>query len=134
MGRPVNKRAFGLLDDGTNITVNCKVGGNAVTAQGYIVRQRSTHKFMVNDLPTGTKTSPNGTGTGNVDVCILTNKANGSLLAGEMSIDGHIAGSPGTQVKIKKMYNRTCRDYNNVRYKWTVVNDSSVSYLQLTAF
>ena len=122
MGRPVNKRYFGLLDDGTNITINCKVGGNAASAQGMILKQRSVNKFKVDD---------NKTGTGNEGVCTLVNKAVGSLLANEMSIDGVIAG--GTQgIKIKKLYNRTCRDFNNNKYKWVVQNDSTVSLFVLT--
>ena len=133
MGRPVNKRNFGLLDDGTNISINCQVGSNAESAQGYIIRQRSVNKFLVNDLKTGTKTTVAGAGTGNVSVCTLVNKAQGALAADEMSIDGFLSTGGGTVVKIKKLYNRTCRDFNNVRYRWAVSNDSTVSVLILTA-
>ena len=34
MGRPVNKRKFGALVDGTNITINCKVGSNGASVVG----------------------------------------------------------------------------------------------------
>ena len=132
MGRPVNKRRFGLLDDGTNITINCKVGSNAASAQGMILKQRSVNKFLVNDLKTGTKKTAAGAGTGNVSVCTLVNKAQGALSANEMSIDGVVAG--GAQgIKIKKLYNRTCRDFSNNKYKYTVSDDSTVSLLVLTA-
>lgn len=133
MGRPVNKRFFGALDDGTNITINCQVASNAESAQGYIIRQRSVNKFLVNDLKNGTKQAVGGSGTGNVGVCTLVDKAQGSLGANEMSIDGFLSTGGGTTVRIKKLYNRTCRDFNNVRYKWTVSNDSTVSVLLLTA-
>ena len=123
MGRPVNKRRFGLLDDGTNITINCKVGANAASVQGMILKQRSVNKFKVDD---------NKLGTGNEGVCVLVNKAVGALGDNEMSIDGVIAG--GAQgIKIKKLYNRTCRDFSNNKYKYTVQNDSTVSLLVLTA-
>ena len=132
MGRPVNKRRFGLLDDGTNITINCQVAANAESAQGYIIRQRSVNKFLVNDAKDGTKQTAAGAGTGNVGVCTLVNKAQGALDANEMSIDGVVAG--GAQgIKIKKLYNRTCRDFSNNKYKWAVSNDSTASLLVLTA-
>lgn len=132
MGRPVNKRNFGLLDDGTNITINCQVGSNAESETGYILRQRSVNKFLVNDTKDGTKTTPAGSGTGNVSVCTLVDKAPGSLAANEMSITGLIAGA-GTPIRIKKFYNRTCRDFSNNRYKWSVSNDSTASQLVLVA-
>ena len=46
MGRPVNKRFFGALDDGTNITINCQVASNSESAVGYIIAQRSVNKFL----------------------------------------------------------------------------------------
>ena len=133
MGRPVNKRYFGLLDDGTNLTVNVQVGSNSESEEGYIIRQRSESKFLVNDTKTGTKTKVGGSGTGNVSVCTLVDKAAGSLAADEMSLQGTLAGTDGNQVRIAKLYNRTCRDFNNVRYKWEVQNDSTESIMLLTA-
>ena len=131
MGRPVNKRYFGPLDDGTNITINAQVGSNAESQTGYIIRQRSSNKFLVNDTKDGTKTIPSGSGTGNVSVCTLVDKVDGDLAANEMSIMGYVNG--GSQVRIKKFYNRTCRDFSNNRYKWVVQNDSTASLLILTA-
>tara|TARA_E500000331_G_scaffold95834_1_gene92370 strand:+ start:312 stop:455 length:144 start_codon:yes stop_codon:yes gene_type:complete len=46
MGRPVNKRNFGALADGTNITVNVKVAGNSASAVGMIKRQRSKQQIL----------------------------------------------------------------------------------------
>jgi hypothetical protein len=131
MGRPVNKRYFGPLDDGTNITINAQVGSNAESQTGYIIRQRSSNKFLVNDTKDGTNKIPSGDGTGNVSVCTLVDKADGDLAANEMSIMGYVNG--GSQVRIKKFYNRTCRDFSNNRYKWVVQNDSTASLLILTA-
>jgi hypothetical protein len=123
MGRPVNKRKFGLLDDGTNITINCQVGSNAESDNGIILSQRSVNKFKVNDAADG---------SGNTGVCTLVDKAAGALGANEMSIQGYILGA-GTQKRIKKLFNRTCRDFNNIRYTYTIDNDSSESRLVLTA-
>jgi hypothetical protein len=142
MGRPINKRYFGfpadpndtrfapLNDTFYNLTINVQVGSNTETQTGYILRQRSTNSFLVNDLKTGTKTTPNGTGTGNVGVCTLVDKADGSLDANEMSIMGQKAN--GEQVRIKKLYNRTCRDFNNNRYTWEIQDDSTTTLLVLT--
>ena len=133
MGRPVNKRNFGLLDDGTNFTVNVQVASNSESESGYILRQRSVNKFLVNDLKTGTKTTVGGTGTGNVGICTLVDKVAGGLGADEMSIQGTLDDGTGSQVRIKKLYNRTCRDFNNNRYTYVIQNDSTASIMVLTA-
>lgn len=144
MGRPLNKRWFGWLDDADdstlaplndtfyNITINVQVGSNAETESGLILRQRTVNKFLVNDTKTGTKKTPAGTGTGNVGVCTLVDKAAGSLGANEMSIYGYVSGT-GDPVRIKKLYNRTCRDFANNRYTWEVQEDSTETILVLTA-
>ena len=130
MGRPLNKRFFGLLDDGTNITVNCQVGANAESTEGYILRQRSPKKFLVNDVKTGTNKLAGDTGAqGNVGVCQLVNKADGALDANEMSIMGEFNGQG---IRIAKLTNKIAVDYNGTRYKWSVVNDSTTSILSLT--
>ena len=133
MGRPLNKRFFGLLDDGTNITVNCQVGSNAESAIGYIVRQRSPKRFIVNDKKTGTNKlvgdTEAGNSQGNVGVCQLVNKLDGALDANEMSIMGEFNGQG---VLIAKLTNKIAVGFNGVRYKWTVTNDSTTSILSLT--
>ena len=144
MGRPVNKRYFGLLADGTNFTVNVQVGANAESEEGYILRQRSENKFLVNDKKDGTNSTvaeatadaaANGGSTteGNVSICTLVDKASGALGANEMSLQGTIAGTTGDQVRIKKLYNRTCRDFDNNRYTWEIQDDSTESIMILTA-
>ncbi len=145
MGRPLNKRWFGRLADADddrfkplndtfyNIAINAQVAANAETESGIILRQRTTNKFLVNDLKDGTKLTTAGSGTGNVGVCTLVDKAAGSLDANEMSIQGTINGTDGTQVRIKKLYNRTCRDFDNNRYTWEIENDSTETVLRLTA-
>jgi hypothetical protein len=129
MGRPLNKRFFGPLADGTNITVNCQVGSNAESQTGYILRQRSPKRFLVNDTKDGTKVLPAGSGTGNVGVCQLVDKADGALDANEMSIMGQIAG--GGQVRLRKLTNKVATDFNSVRYKWSVDDDSTTSTIVL---
>ena len=122
MGRPVNKRNFGALADGTNLTINCKVAGNGASAVGMIKRQRSNNKFLVDDAKDDSV---------NEGVCTLVNKASGSLGSNEMSINGQIAAT-GQSVFIKRLYNRTCRDFENRRYTYAISDDSTVSQLLLT--
>jgi len=129
MGRPLNKKFFGLLTDGTNITVNCQVGANAESAVGYILRQRSQKRFLVNDAKDGTAVLPGGAGTGNVGVCQLVNAADGALGANEMSIMGEFNGQG---IRIAKLTNKIAVDFNGTRYKWTITNDSTTSILSLT--
>jgi len=50
-----------------------------------------------------------------------------------MSIDAVKAGSTGDQVRIKKLYNRTCRDFNNNRYTWVIQDDSTSNVMVVTA-
>ena len=134
MGRPLNKRFFGLLADGTNITVNCQVGSNAESVQGYIVRQRSPKRFIVNDKKTGTNKlvgdTEAGNSQGNVGVCQLVDKADGALAANEMSIMGYTAN--GTGIRLAKLFNKIVVDFNGNRYKWSVVDDSTTSVISLT--
>lgn len=150
MGRPINKRYFGRLADADdarfapsndtfyNITINVQVGSNSETETGYILRQKSPTRFLVNDLKNGTAVTTGGlqvdgtAGTGNVGICTLVDKASGSLAANEMSINGYLSTGGGA-VRIKKFYNRTCRDFNNNRYKWAIQDDSTATLLILTA-
>ena len=129
MGRPLNKKFFGLLTDGTNITVNCQVGANAESAVGYILRQRASKRFLVNDAKDGTAVLPGGAGTGNVGVCKLVNAVDGALGANEMSIVGEFNGQG---ILIAKLTNKIAVGFNGIRYKWTVTNDSTTSILSLT--
>ncbi len=121
MGRPVQKRYFGALDDGTNITVSVKVGSNAISEEGMILRQRASNKFKVDDSKLG---------SGNEGICKLVNKENSALSDNEMVLFGY--DSAQNKINIRRLYNRQAHDYNGNRYKWSVVNDSSVSYMSLT--
>lgn len=128
MGRPVNKRYFGATDGGStpgnNFTAIVKVGANAVSEVGVILAQKGPRRFKVDDAADG---------SGNEGICTLVNKATGSIGDNEMVIQGFVAGANGAVVRIAKLYNRTCRDFDNNRYKWAIVDDSTSNYLELTA-
>ena len=129
MGRPLNKRYFGTLNDqdgstlpqgdaAYNFTVAADVG-NGVVEQAYIMNQRSETKFTCAD------------GTDSL-VCTLVDKAATDLDEGEMRILGYVAGD-GDGVTIRKLQNRTCFDFNNNRYTWELQDDSTETLLVLTA-
>jgi hypothetical protein len=71
MGRPINKRNFGI-----NANNNLKVQffNGTASVPGYIVSQRGAKKFLCSDA------------TGARAICFLVDKAAGALTAGEMSI------------------------------------------------
>ena len=99
MGRPVNKRYFGEGNGKLQVTRHFFTGGaeNNQT-KCWILAQRSVNKFKVT----------NGTDT---EILTLVNKAAGTLVAGEMSIDGVLDDS--TVVQVTKIWN------NNVQYEGT---------------
>lgn len=130
MGRPVNKRYFGSLnntDGGTmpngdasyNIRVEAYVDGAAVD-DAYILAQKGTNKFRV----------ANKAGT-EFATCRLKNKAATALTAGEMVIFG--SDGSGNRITIKKLFNRTAVDWNGNRYTWVIEEDSTETIMMLTA-
>jgi hypothetical protein len=83
MGRPINKRNFGI-----NANNNLKVQffNGTASVPGYIVSQRGTKKFLCSDA------------TGARAICFLVDKAAGSLTAGEMSITVQLDNGTADQV------------------------------------
>jgi hypothetical protein len=130
MGRPVNSKYFGTTAFGGdetgegNFSVNVKLPSRSATSLGIILRQRTVNKFKVDDQPAG---------DGTEGICTLVDKDVDSLADNEMSIDAVKAGSTGDQVRIKKLYNRTCRDFNNNRYTWVIQDDSTSNVMVVTA-
>lgn len=126
MGRPINKRYLGLTADGGDLTGEgrftaiVKVGTNAVSETGIIISQRAETLFVVNDAADG---------SGNQGSCRLVDKD----VPGddEMVIKGYVAGT-GDGVNIRKLHNRTVIDFDNNRYDWEIVDDSTSNILQLT--
>ena len=132
MGRPLNKRYFGITQNGTSsppadltneekLTAIVKVGANSVSETGIILSQRSETKFKVDD---------SADGEGNEGVCTLVDKD--VPAADEMVLKGYVAGT-GDGVNIRKVQNRTMLDFNNNRYTWEIQDDSTANILVLTA-
>ena len=129
MGRPVNKRYFGTnaagadADGFENFGVSVRVTGQSESDSGIILSQRSTNKFKVDDAANG---------GGNEGICTLVDKAPGTLGEAEMILEGFVGGG-SVATRIKKIYNRTCRDFDNNRYTWSISDDSTRNIMVLTA-
>jgi hypothetical protein len=115
MGRPVNKRYFGVAGL-ENIKVRAKIGSNA-EGDGYIVSQRSTRKFRV----------VVGANTG---ICTLVNKSTGALSANEMIIN--VVNDAGDTVQATKLYNRVAIVEGNQKIKWNFSSANDDGAVQVT--
>lgn len=100
-----NAAGLGIVGGNTSITspsIVCrvKIGSNA-EANGYIVRQKGKHKFLVSD----------GTNTG---ICTLANTANGSLAADTMTVTATKLDT--STVRLYSLSNKVVRDFAGVSY------------------
>ena len=133
MGRPVNKKYFGILGVDATPKIPVQAAGlpdKDVVAEGgvadlYIVKQKSARRFLVRH------TEDNSQG-----VCRLVDKILGvddssQIATGEMVIIGYT--STGVAKTIRSLTNRVATDFNGVRYKWSVVDDSTTTVLVLTS-
>ena len=94
MGRPLNKRLFGVAGtgptaSGTEIKVNFH-NGSAVK-EGYIVKQLGSKKFRVEEIGT----------SGTFDCTLATGKLPAALASGEMSIS--VQGSDSETYGVSKI-------------------------------
>jgi hypothetical protein len=122
MGRPVKRDVNGTLVFGTaagaaaGIIVSARLPGESTAKDGYIVSQRGARSYQV--------TNADGTGQ-----CVLVSSITG---AGQVVMTGITNPSTDEGVAIRKLQKRTAVDFNNNRYTWVLVNDSSADYIQLT--
>jgi hypothetical protein len=107
MGRPINKKYFGA-NALPNIKVHFHNGTNPV--QGYVVKQKGAKKFQCEDV------------NGNKAICVLVDKAQSSLSAGEMSIAVKLdSGAIGyvTKISAHKI------TVNDASYPWNFSTSTS---------
>lgn len=125
MGRPVKKDINGTIVFGdyttsaAGIRVTAYFGGSS-RDDVYIVAQKGSRRYKVKDK------SDNATA-----ICKLisgTPSANG-----EMKLLGYTDAGADVSVAIRQLFKRTAIDFSGNRYKWVLVNDSSMDYIQLTA-
>ena len=82
------------------------------TPDVYIVKQKGARRFKVAHLEDG-----------DTYVCKLVDKSyndSSAVVAGEMVIVGYLNGQA---VRLRKLNNRTCADFNGNRYKWALSDD-----------
>jgi hypothetical protein len=133
MGRPINKKYFGVLGVDATPKIPVQAAGlpdkDVVAELGiadlYIVKQKNARRFLVRH------TEDNSQG-----VCRLVDKILGvddstQIATGEMVIIGYT--STGVAKTIRSLTNRVATDFNGVRYKWSVSDDSTTSVLSLIA-
>jgi hypothetical protein len=90
MGRPLNKKYFGT-GAGNQLKVRAKIGTNA-EGDGSIVRQRGTNRY---EVKVGA----------NKGVCVVVDKADGALAAGEMTVS--VKDSTGAIKQVKNIKGHT---------------------------
>ena len=105
MGRPVNSKFFGEGNGKLQVTRHFFTGKSEASNKAWIVSQRSVNKFRVTD----------GTDT---EILRLVNKAAGTLVAGELSIDGVLDDS--TVVQITKIWNNNCQYEGTTKGKMVI--------------
>jgi len=114
MGRPINKRFFGEpTADGNEIKVRFRATGQA-EANGWIVKQLGSKKFRCYD------------GTNTMD-CTLVDKAQGTLVAGEMTIT--VKDDGGTARQVTKIAGRKVTLDTGTSIAWNfsdAVDDNAV--------
>jgi hypothetical protein len=128
MGRPINKRWFGSTGTGTgtglltgnNLPIRFKTGGSVI--EGYIQKQKGARTFLcaVDNV------SPAVSG---VRCKLVAGTNSDPANNGEATLVGMLNGSP---VTLQKLTNKVATDFNGVRYKWTLEDDSSQTLIILT--
>ncbi len=122
MANKLSKRYFGVTGGSTpKIPIRFKSGGTVY--EGYIVNQVSARRFKCST----------DDGTTAVEVCKLVQGTNlDPANNGEATLVGYI-GTTGVNVSLRKINFRTVADFNSVRYKWSLSDDSTETLLILTA-
>ena len=127
MGRPLRKDVNGVDVIGTfasNTGIRIEFYNGSLRTDGVILKQRGAKTFRVCRVGSIGTTSAYAT-------CVLKNGAPSAL--GEMRLWGYVGSNSGTSKNIKKITKRVATDFNGVRYKWHLENDSSNDYIVLTA-
>ncbi len=132
MGRPLRKDVngvdvIGTPSSNTGIRVEAYFGSTAYTDAtynnstnyAYIYKQRGAKTFVVANQA-GAKAT-----------CVLQSAI--PAANGAMRINGFLDGNGSAPRALAKLTKRVATDFNAVRYKWYLVNDSTSDYIHLTA-
>lgn len=128
MGRPIRKSAFGTYTGNTGIRCEAFISGSNQN-DVFIVKQVGSKRYKVQDTSSSVQ----------VRAKLV---AGVPAASGEMRITGYVAGtgasgnpatSGGTAKYAAKITQRRFIDSAGLKYKWTLVNDSTQDYIELTA-
>jgi hypothetical protein len=130
MGRPINKRWFGTTGTGTgtglftgnNLPIRFKTSGSVI--EGYIQKQKGARTFLC----AADNISPPVSG---IRCKLVAGTNSDPANNGEATLVG--INSTGNPVTLQKLTNKVATDFNGVRYKWTLVDDSTQTLIILTA-
>lgn len=129
MGRPIKKVKFGTYVGAIGIRCEAFIVSNQTDA--FIVKQVGSKRYIVQD---------ESEGVGSKTRAKLV--AGTPAVTGEMRVTGYIAGSGGatnpatsggTPKYAAKITQRRFIASDGTRYKWTLVDDSTQDYIELTA-
>lgn len=115
MGRPLNKKFFGINKMGTTFKVQFFNG--TASKPGYIVKQVGSKRFKCEDT------------SGKTAICKLVNKAANALVAGEMSITAKLDN--GTVVHVLKISSRLFTAGDGRRYPWSFSSSTTDNAAQV---
>ena len=130
MGRPIKKDVNGVQVFGTYASTNVGIRvvaniGGTVRDDVFILKQKGARSYKVIDL------SDSATAQ-----CNLVNKEGANLLTGEMVMTGRVAVDTDQATngrRIMKLNKRIATDFNSVRYKWSMADDSGSDDILLVA-
>ena len=122
MGRPINSRFLGDAAGSIKVTHYRRATGAEVTGgeDTYIVRQRSTNKFLVADTSSDWQ-----------EILTLVNKDAGTLANGEFRIEATLPD--GSVANTLRLFNRTLRVSGPAKEKWSIVTPVALAITGITA-
>ena len=130
MGRPIKKDVNGVAVFGTyastavGIRVVANIGGT-IRDDVYILKQKGARSYRVIDV------SDSATAQ-----CRLVNVDSDKLSTGEMLMTGRVTADADQATngrRIMKLNKRIATDFNSVRYKWSMADDSGSDDILLVA-
>ena len=129
MGRPLRKDVNGVDVIGTGATTATGVRVDfydaSLRTDGVIIKQRGAKTFVVAQV------GNIGTTSAYVTAKLVSDAPDAY---GEMRIQGYVGGNGVNNLKaIAKITKRVATDFDGVRYKWFLENDSSADFIVLTA-
>jgi hypothetical protein len=129
MGRPLRKDVNGVDVIGTGAStatgVRIDFYNASLRTDGVIIKQRGSKSYVVAQVGN----------IGTTSAYTTAKLVSGEPAAyGEMRLQGYSGGNGVDNLKaIAKLTKRIAVDFNGVRYKWYIENDSSADIIVLTA-